>query len=505
MITRKPDLLCTIIGTAILFCACSSSKNTTDVDGGTDAGEVLLTPGDQVESFFGEAPDKETRLLIFDTMWEDFRMHYAGFGPSPVDWYDVRDEYRPAVEQATSYGEFFHILSKIFIALQDGHTVIGSDKVCDTPLAERPPYFVHSDWSSVIGACVTALADDTLLVYRVNPDNPAGLAPGDVVVGYDGTPWRDLLDKIDEWKLPICGRPASADLAEDHIRMNSVMNNAHLFDEMNIRRLGVDTVDSVATDTLLAYSSTTLCTEQIEMESVGFPCTDWDVCLDVGYHGNYNASWGILPGTNIGYIYLFSWLPNVGPDFTTAVSEFMNTDGLIIDQRFNFGGKSSGSDKAIAMLFEEDVNDVMNCARRDDESEDITALDINPGRWRDLEADPETFYDRPIAVLQGPHAISAGDMVPHYLGFHPRARRFGLMTNGTFGGSHGYWVPDPIISDLTIGMSTVICVGGDGEYLQGASLNPEQEVWLTQDDVAAGVDTVVEAALDWIAEENMIN
>jgi hypothetical protein len=30
----------------------------------------------------------------------------------------------------------------------------------------------------------------------------------------------------------------------------------------------------------------------------------------------------------------------------------------------------------------------------------------------------------------------------------------------------------------------------------------EAEVWFTQDDVAAGRDTVIEAALAWIAEEN---
>ncbi len=492
---RTQAQLCAVILLASLLtiCGCDGSSGQTELDAGVDA-----TPGDQVDTFFGAAPDRETRLEIFDTIWNDFERLYAGFGPAPIDWYEVREQYRPAIERAESYGRFFALLSEIFIGLRDGHTVIGSKRVCDTPLTERPPLFVHSDWASTLGACVTALADDNLLVYRVHPDNPAALEPGDIIIGYNGKPWRELLTEIDRWKIPVCGRAAGAARAEDHIRMNSAMNNAHLFKTLEILRLASGKVESISTDGLLSDSSTVLCTEQMAIDGIGFPCNDWDTCLGVGYYGEDNASWGILPGTNIGYIYLYSWLPNLERAFATAVTELFDTDGLIIDQRFNFGGQSSNSYEALSLLLRDSVEDVMNCVRRDETVSDITALEIHPGKWRDLVADPETFYDRPIAVLQGPHAISAGDMVPYYLRYHPRTKHFGMLTNGTFGGSHTYWNPDPIIEDLSVGMSTVICVDSNEEPLQGADIAPDVEVWLEQDDVAAGIDTVVETALAWI-------
>ena len=43
-----------------------------------------------------------------------------------------------------------------------------------------------------------------------------------------------------------------------------------------------------------------------------------------------------------------------------------------------------------------------------------------------IDADEATYYDHPIAVLQGPHAASAGDIFPYFMRNHPRARRFGL-------------------------------------------------------------------------------
>ena len=41
-------------------------------------------------------------------------------------------------------------------------------------------------------------------------------------------------------------------------------------------------------------------------------------------------------------------------------------------------------------------------------------------------------YDRPIAVLVGPGAVSSGDQVAHLFRFHPRARFFGKSTATAF-------------------------------------------------------------------------
>jgi len=45
-------------------------------------------------------------------------------------------------------------------------------------------------------------------------------------------------------------------------------------------------------------------------------------------------------------------------------------------------------------------------------------------------------------------------------------------------------------------------VDTDGNCLQGREQELDVEVWLDPDDVAYGIDTVVETALEWIEYEN---
>ena len=163
---------------ALALGACDDDKVTVfPADGGTDGGDPFDLPGPP----FAEQADE-----------------YACFSVLDVDWDEARERYRPQVAEAEGYGRFYQLLTAMNAELEDGHTSFSSEGICGTPLALRPPYFRPDQWSSAIGACVTPVASGDLLVYRAADDNPAGLAPGDVIVGYDGAPWAELLDEIDE-------------------------------------------------------------------------------------------------------------------------------------------------------------------------------------------------------------------------------------------------------------------------------------------------------------------
>jgi C-terminal processing protease CtpA/Prc len=112
-----------------------------------------------------------------------------------------------------------------------------------------------------------------------------------------------------------------------------------------------------------------------------------------------------------------------------------------------------------------------------------------------IPGNPETFYDRPIAVLTGPGAVSNGDWESLRMGFHPMVRTFGKPSNGAFtpseSGSVGsdYWVTGATGSGYLL----------DGHrYLAHTGVPVDVEVWLTPRDAARGVDTVVTAAINWI-------
>ena len=76
------------------------------------------------------------------------------------------------------------------------------------------------------------------------------------------------------------------------------------------------------------------CTEQLPVEGVPF-LPDWD--------NHKSVSWGVVKGTDIGYIYVWSWMSRYKADidFSDAVYDLLNNHklgGLILDFRSNVGG-----------------------------------------------------------------------------------------------------------------------------------------------------------------------
>jgi hypothetical protein len=112
---------------------------------------------------------------------------------------------------------------------------------------------------------------------------------------------------------------------------------------------------------------------------------------------------------------------------------------------------------------------------------------------------PDTYFDRPIAVLTGPNAVSGGDIFALKMTFHPMARTFGKSTCGAFSSmynhfnflGHSDWY-------LTHTLRNYFLVSNPGNYLARTESHVDEEIWFTHDDVANGEDTVVKAALAWI-------
>lgn len=495
-----------------------------DQDAGSDGGDELAIDclTERVETFWGDAPDAATRHDVFDAFWTALAHYYAAFETTSVDWDALRDSYLSRLAEADGQGRFYALLSEAAIALRDGHTVLVSEQIYgfDGPphdpfwpaaldLAARPPAFWLEDRLSAIGACVTPLDDGTLLVYRVEAGNPADLELGDVVLGYDGRAWADLLPAIDACSFPVVGRAGSSPASHQHKRLAAVVNNPHLFDELDVWRRGSGAADSVPTDGLVGFGSDLICDSHVDVAGVAPPCTHWNACYQ-DPSAVPQVTWGVLSETDVGYIYVYSWQGNAGMLFAEAVANLIDTSGLIVDQRSGPGGDMLWG-QGLALLFEESVEEAIVFLERDDQVDDYEALVPDPEiEPIGVTADPLTVYDRPIAVLTGPHAGSAGDIFPFLLGLHPRARRFGRPTDGRFGltthtiANSGSWFPetDPFSGDLHASYTVAIMADADGVHLQGAPPAPEVEVWLEPDDVAAGVDTVVDAALVWIALEN---
>jgi hypothetical protein len=455
---------------------------------------------DLIDQTWGSGLADDTKLELFDSLWTHVDEEYGAYMNLEVDIDAFRDRYRPEIAAGVSRGRFAAIVNQFAAALKDSHTYfldMGVNR--NTDPQPGVPLFVVGAWldNSRFGACLTPMEDGTLLVYRVQPGHVLGLEPGDLVLGYDGVPWRDLYHQLLEAELPIhlqwvCG---STDASMDHCMMMSAGLNWHLFDTIDIVKYDTGETVHLSTTPLMSQTGRLLGNEQLPVPGVEMP----------DYWGGDHISWGIVEGTDIGYIYIQSWSQQhhhqISEQFYEAVHALMfsyDTSGMIIDLRLNTGGGMNEAHDGYALLFDETVREVAFDRRGDPADHFDMVLDSRPlftASDLTIHGDPATFFDRPIAVLTGPGAVSNGDWETLRTRFHPMVRTFGRPSNGAFTSSEAENVAPYFSITTAIGSGYLL----DGhQYLAHTGISPDQVVWLTPDDAARGRDTVVHAAIAWI-------
>jgi hypothetical protein len=334
------------------------------------------------------------------------------------------------------------------------------------------------------------------------PGVPLGLQRGDRILGYDGIPWRELYQRLiaEELQLwPLWW--GSGPEGYEHSWIMSAGLNWHLFDTMDVFKQTTGSVEHVPTS-LMPGPLFILCTEQLPVPGVTWP----------GFFGGDLVRWGVVEGTTVGYIYVYGWTDQSSADFAAAVrdlAQVRQVDGLIIDFRFNAGGLLRGPAAGLAALFDHPSTTFGSDMRR--RPDDHLAMQnlLLPSFWK-LDIDflserDKTSFDGPIALLVGPGAVSAGDFGAVLAAQHPRARTFGKTTAMAIGlatqpelGNELFLHPD---WNARIIVSNTYLVGKPHDYLIHTDLPVDERVWLRPADVAAGKDTVVEAALRWLRHQ----
>jgi hypothetical protein len=453
---------------------------------------------ERVDTWWGPGEETAEKLRIFDLAWNELDREYGSYINLDVDMPAIRNRYRPEIADGVSKGRFVAIMNHLSLAMMDAHTVIMNRSVnMNTYMRDGTPLFVVGAWANNarFGASLTPIPDGSLLVYRALPDHVLGLEPGDLVLGYDGVPWRTLYRQLLALELPIRleWTWGSTDRSLEHAMLISAGKNWHLFDTIDLQKYGTDEIVSLPTSLLANQSGTVWGNEQLPVPGVEMP----------DFINEDYITWGVIDGTRIGYIYVASWhwedQYQISEQWYEAVDELMNhheTIGLIVDFRLNYGGDMREAHSGYTLLFNERITAVSFDVRGDPDDH----LDMVPSRTHTagmftIPGDPNTFYDKPIAVLMGPGAVSNGDWESLRMGFHPMVRTFGKSTNGAFTLSDFPDLGDEWFFTKATGSGYFT----DGHvYLAHTGAKPDVNEWLQRDDVAAGRDTVVEAAIRWI-------
>jgi len=486
-----------------------------------------------IDETWGKGQRTKAKLWTFDRFWSTIDKSFACFQDIEVDWDALRAQYRPEIEEGVSRGRFAAVMNRLSLALMEAHTkAIDKLVLWRTPSAPGVPLLHVGGWGrdSHFGAGLTPLPDKSLLVYKTVPAHPLGLEPGDIVLGYEGRPWSELYQELLSLGLPVTGSWGSSPVTYEHAWLMAAGLNWHLFDTIDVKKFGTGEVLHLPTSPMTGLnekwgapesdlSEELWITEQLGVDGVPYP----------DFENGHLFSWGIIEGTRIGYIYGWGWYWDAEQEFYDAVHQLMyeyDTEGLIIDFRFNMGGDMSLSDLALGLLFNQ-IERTIDFVERCKDTDHLGLCTVERATSFLIRGRPSSFYDKPIAVLTGPGAVGAGDQVALRLTFHPNARFFGMSTNTAFNlpapvKLRKHWAAHFAVADAFLVSASDEDPSFESDYqerihntweehgtLPGRGIIEDEflthdpfpvdyPVWLTPEDVAAGRDTVVEAAMQWI-------
>lgn len=445
-----------------------------------------------IDSTWGPGESLSGKLATYD-LYQDFvRSYNSTFLWNPINWDSLASSLRLLINDSTSRGGFARILNDLVEGMKDGHAKAYDNTVINTPLNPGTPILIDgSGFINHFGAGLTPLADSSLLVYKVVPNHPLGLEPGDIILGYEGVPWHQIVHELLDGNVPYTIWRAPAPSAYRRYLLESAGESWHLFDTIDVVKYSTGLTEHLPLDPMVNLVAPNYIINNEQMPIPGVP-------MPLGFFGTHGAvTYGIIEGTNIGYIYVYHHqYANVSSEFDAAVLALMQTDGLIIDIRVNWGG-GWGLNTGISRLINYPTH-TLDMMKRCSAGNLFEICPSNEWFIGDIPGDIGTFYDRPIAVLLGSGCVSYGDISSWQLTYVPNAKMFGRAPVAAFSGMVLYNQPYSPGYSLQCPDITFVDHYFSSEPRWGQEFPDFEEVWLTPDGVANGEDDVVNRALEWM-------
>ncbi len=485
--------------------------------------------------FWGELPgDDDVLLKLFQDIWSYINSYFPGFKGLNVNWDKFGEENYIKIEEGLkSYGEFAYILTQMAYILEEGHSyvlpgrLLGKKRTLPNAYLYKAPVFNPSNLSK-IAACYTVTEDEKLVISKVwdGSPNPYNFELGDEIVGFNGVPWSEWIKRLPEAGIPIEGSPAASKPSIRYNLLRSGMGNVNLFEKINIKKRATGEIvtlpivyldpspskdrngDAAVTCTELPYDT---------------PGIDWKG-QKPGNYKKYPASnpllvYGKLTDTNIGYIFLTQfpvgfdefddprlWDPYetaFSKEFEKAILSLMDSDGIILDLRLNYGGRNEVIYRGISHIIDSSKTvKIFKDARRDSQSTNRYDLkEDEEGNHTDLKPDKNNdSFKKPFIVMTGPDCISACDYAVAFFSKFPEFTIIGRDPNGSFSGVapiEKYQVEDDFVYRY-ISIMTSFFVEEPHNYLMRRAGFVDIPTWFKEEDVAKGVDSMRIEAIELI-------
>jgi len=401
---------------------------------------------------------RQLNLESFDYVWTTIHDKHWDPELGGLDWQAVHDELQPRLEEATVMSESRAVMAGMVARLGKSHFAIVPAKLYKD--LEQPAGEGIQDGATGIDVRVI---DGHALVTSVQQDSPAadlGVRPG----------WRIV--RIGEDDLD----PKLADLGQEF--------DGETYKDLILSRV-VDT-------RLRGRVGDTVLVRFLDGE-------DQEVDLDItlAQRRGRKVRIGHLPGMyvwiesrrldgDIGYIAFSGFFdPNyVMGAFNEAMKSFMDVDGIVIDVRGNPGGIGAMAMGMAGWFIAEKEHRLGTMYTRDNELKIV----VFPRA---------VTYDGPVALLIDGLSGSCSEIFAGGLKDLGRVRVFGSRTAGAALPSTFEKLPNG--DGFQYAFANYVSQGG--EELEGVGVIPHVELVPTREALLQGKDPVLEAAVDWIRDQ----
>ena len=455
----------------------------------------------------------ELGLETFDAVWKIINETHFDPQFGGVNWEQVRNELRPKVEAAQSMETVRKVIMEMLSRLKESHmflmqqeksstrqkvdktktenlSVSDKKRFLNTPsdfalkgawqlmslgvrkaeiLPQNSKQNVFAQSRPVDGdvGLDVRLVGDKCIIVRVDPSGPAALAKikaGWTLSRIDGTPLSEVFDWV----------TATESKERDRVSAWSMIQRA---------LLGVP--GSVTQLELITDKKRQLTVELTRRPIPGEPVK---FGLIPTLYAQFQKEVLERGHKKIGVFHYNIWMLPLSKDIDAAVDEMRGMDGIVIDLRGNLGGVM-GMLMGVSGHFFDD-NAVLGTVKM---RQTELRLAANP-RLVNASGKRVTPFKGPLAILVDEISLSASEVFAGGMQDLGRARVFGQKTTGQ---------ALPAIFDRLPNGDTLMHAMGDfitssGKRLEGKGVTPDQVVLIDPRSLAAGKDTVMETAVDWI-------
>jgi len=382
----------------------------------------------------------------------------------------LNDALATLVSGADDDASYFTAARRALIAFRDGHVDLFSPDRCGTP--ELPELM-----NSAVGACTQPYRDHAVVSF-VSAGNSLGLASGDEIIEVDGQGGQAMLDGA--FNHAACGVGSSSDSNRRYISATSLLGTVHVGSRVVVLHRDGST-------------------ETKTVERLGKPL----LCRFPGEGNHAYPANATRRSDGVAVIEVPSFLLPTRPQLTESeltatiaeiFDEVKDAPGMVWDLRGNPGGATFVGLSIVGGMPGLRPGTIAKCAERKPGSRPFQAA---AGTSFPFVVRPNSAfaYAGKVAVVVDGLTTSAGDYFALAVSTLTQGKVaiVGAPTSGAYGGvGQGYEFGD--IAPLRFTADVMRCTDPSDRPLERRAIEPTHPVELEPSDLAAGRDTVLEAA-----------